>query len=62
VRTAIARATKEGCPRLLLWTQTAMTAAQQLYESDGFTCKSRYERNGREFLICEKNLATADAA
>lgn len=36
LRTAIGRATRRGVRRLLLATQPTMTAAQHLYESEGF--------------------------
>jgi len=50
------RAKKTGYSKIILWTQTSMKAAQNLYESRGFDHIKDINRNGRDFLVYEKQL------
>jgi GNAT superfamily N-acetyltransferase len=53
VNAAADLATRLGCPRMCLWTQVSMMAAQRLYESAGFLHVRDMERNGRRFKVYE---------
>ena len=57
VEAAIARAYQAGYSKLILWTQSSMHPALQLYESAGFIHVDDMERNGRHFKVYEKPLA-----
>ena len=56
VEEAINRAKQGGYSKIVLWTQTSMTAARNLYESSGFVHSGDFERNGRDFKVYEKYL------
>lgn len=58
VAAAIERAKQSGYSKMILWTQTSMNAAQQLYESTGFVHINNMTRNGRDFKVYEKTLCT----
>lgn len=57
---AVDTATTKNCDRIVLWTQPAMTVAQQLYEKMGFDrCAEKdFHKNGRDFLVYERRLTT----
>jgi len=44
--------------KMILWTQEPMKTAQGLYERNGFEYQSTFEKNGRTFLLYEKNINT----
>lgn len=51
VEKAISRAKNENRSKILLRTQKTMNAAQQLYESVGFSLVNSIEQNGYKFLV-----------
>lgn len=55
--TAMDRVAQMGCPKLSLWTQASMQAAQKMYESAGFVHVRDFERGGREFKAYERGLS-----
>lgn len=57
VEEAMNRARQGGYSKIVLWTQTSMTAARNLYESTGFVHVGDFGRNGREFKVYEKDLS-----
>ena len=56
IKYAINSARSKGYHKMILWTQRNMEAAQKLYKSNGFIHIENITKNGREFLIYEKNL------
>lgn len=58
VQGVVDRAKQDGHKKIILWTQTNMTAAQALYESSGFvhTQEKDFSRGGRDFLVYEQSL------
>ena len=56
VEAAIRLAAENDYSKIILWTQEAMKAAQQLYESVGFVHTSALQRNGRVFKVYEREL------
>ena len=60
VEAAIESAKQSGSDKMILWTQTGMSAAQKLYETSGFLRRKErdFNRNGRDFWVYEKELTT----
>lgn len=58
VNEAVQQARSLGSSKILLWTQSSMTAAQSLYRACGFvaTPQLNFENNGRQFLRYQKSL------
>lgn len=56
VENAISMAKSAGCPKIVLWTQRTMEAAQKLYESFGFSQIKSFEQNGRTFYVYSLDL------
>lgn len=56
VETAIENARHSGYTKLILWTQSTMTAAQKIYSGLGFIQFDVFEKNGRTFKVYEKYL------
>ncbi len=56
IEAALSEAGSEGCSRMILWTQLSMKSAQKLYQSSGFSYIKTFERNGREFLVYDREL------
>ena len=56
VEAAIANAKHSGYTKLILWTQSTMTAAQKIYSGLGFIQFDDFEKNGRTFKVFEKYL------
>jgi len=52
----IKRAKKNGYSKMILWTQTSMKTAQNLYESKDFVHIKDVNRNECDFLVYEKLL------
>ena len=53
---AIDYAQQQACPKMMLFTQLAMHAAQHLYEKNGFVFLYNLERNNRHYKIYERML------
>ncbi|MDH5545235.1 MAG: GNAT family N-acetyltransferase [Gammaproteobacteria bacterium] len=60
VSAVVELAQKANREKLILWTQTSMTAAQKLYESVGFVFQNTMEINNRTFKVYEKDLTFTD--
>lgn len=56
VEAAIGNAKLNGYTKLILWTQSTMTAAQKIYTALGFIQFDIFEKNGRTFKVYEKNI------
>ncbi len=56
IEAALSKARSEGYSRMMLWTQLSMKSAQKLYQSSGFSYIKTFERNGREFLVYDREL------
>ena len=56
VEAAIENAKHSGYTKLILWTQSTMTAAQKIYSGLGFIQFDVFEKNGRTFIVYEKYL------
>jgi len=56
INSVIDIAIKNGNTKIILWTQKAMIAAQNLYEKAEFTHINNIIKNKREFLVYEKQL------
>lgn len=56
VMEVLARAKRKGYSAMVLWTQASMTTAQEMYESVGFNHTKKMEKNGRTFLVYEREL------
>ncbi len=54
VEAALETAGRMGSDKMILWTQTAMIAAQRLYESMGFNYTGDMQRNARVFRVYER--------
>jgi len=56
VEAAVDRAKQSGYTKIILWTQSAMSTAQNLYEAKGFIHVDDFQRNGRDFRVYELRL------
>ena len=56
VQEAIDHAQQAGYPKMMLFTQLAMHAAQHLYQKTGFVYLHNLERNGRHYKVYERVL------
>ena len=52
-------AAQKGYSKIILWTQMNMHSAQKIYETAGFAHVSFLERNGKQYKVYEKNLASS---
>jgi len=52
----ILQAQNEGYKKIILWTQSSMVAAQNLYSKIGFVHESNFEAKGRDFYLYTRYL------
>ena len=58
VEAAVDKAARLCCPKIMLWTQRSMEAAQHLYAATGFHYARDFDRGGRRFKVYERSTAT----
>lgn len=56
IKSTLDFAKENNFKKMILWTQEPMKSAQALYERNGFEYQSSFEKNGRTFLLYEKNI------